>query len=478
LALAPHWRPGRSRSPIRAPARVAIGGATCLTGIDLKTTIGVVAVGKGTGATQATLPPGSYRKTLFRELELGTPPDVIIDLMQDLGGKDDERQYGIADFESRASSFTGKNTLSWAGGRTGRVGTMVYSVQGNIMVSEAVIASAEYAILHTRGDISDKLMAGMEAARAQGGDSRCTQFGKSSHVAFMVVARIGDIDSPCIKGYDCSTGTYFLDLDVAGQGAPDPDPVFTLEGLYQQWRTNQIGRPDHVQSVAVVEPQHVLADGQAAAKIELSLADWQGQAIMHGGAAVTVTHGPNSAGSSTIGTVVDHGDGTYTVPLTAGKLVGTDVFDVIVDDGVSPVTIYPLPKLELDSALRLHAKETQISSSAGDAAHLVMYGSPAFAGRSYLLMLSASGTSPGFNDGAVHVPLNFDVTLLNSIMFANVPPLVNTRQTFDSDAHAEAMLAPTPGLLDPYVGAALSFAYVSLLPEDFASQPVQVLVVP
>jgi uncharacterized Ntn-hydrolase superfamily protein len=88
---------------------------------------------------------------------------------------------------------------------------MTYAVQGNLMTGEPVIANAEFAILTTPGHVADKLMAAMEAARAQGGDKRCTQFGKSSHVAFVLVARIGDIDAKCKTGDDCTNGTYYLD---------------------------------------------------------------------------------------------------------------------------------------------------------------------------------------------------------------------------------------------------------------------------
>ncbi|MFO0983486.1 MAG: DUF1028 domain-containing protein [Planctomycetota bacterium] len=456
---------------------VALGAATCLPKVDLKTLLGVVVVGTGTGATQASLPPGSYRKLLFQELLKGTPPYLIIDLMQDLSGHDEDRQFGIADMQRRAATFTGKNTIPWAGGRTGRVGTMTYSVQGNIMVAEAVIAAAEFALIHTKGDVADKLMAGMEAARAQGGDSRCTPYNKSAHVGFMIVARMGDIDAPCANGSDCATGTYYLALDAIG-GIPDRDPVLTLGDDFKKWRTSWIGRPDHVQSVAAAEPQRIPADEQATAQLDIALYDWQGVAIPHGGAAITVHHHPTSAGSCSIGTPVDHGDGTYSVPLAAGKIAGEDVFEVVVDDGVSPVTLFPYPSIEVGSALRLRSDVTQVSASLGDDAHFVLQGSTPFAGRSYLLLLSASGTTPGFDDGQVHVPLNFDLTLQNSIMFANVPPLTNTRGALDGNARASAALAPQPGQLDPFVGATLSFAYLTLAPEDFASEPVQVLVVP
>jgi uncharacterized Ntn-hydrolase superfamily protein len=457
---------------------VGLGCATCLEGLDLKTLTAVVAVGAGSGATQSIAPPGSYRRLMFGELKKHTPPYLIIDLMQDLGGNDEFRQFGIADILRRATTFTGKFCTAWAGGRAGRDGDIAYAIQGNIMVGEPVIADAEFALLNTQGDVADKLMAAMEAARAQGGDSRCTPYAKSSHIAYMVVARIGDIDAPCLTGDDCADGTYFLDFNVSFQHKNDPDPVLQLEQMFATWRAGLIGRPDHLRSSAAIQPQRIAGDGQDQSQLKLTLIDWQGNRITHGGAAITMTHDPSSAGSSTIGAAVDHGDGTYSVPLTAGRFAGEDVFKVIVDDGVSPVTIYPKPSLEVGTALRLRADVASISAGSGDDVNLTLQASPPFSGRTYLLMLSASGTDPGFAWGNVHVPLNYDTVLLDSIQFANVPPLENTEGTLDSSSKAKAALKPGPGLLTPLVGATLSFAYVTLSPDDFASNPIQVLIVP
>src|SRR5262245_36718483 len=111
-----------------ATGEVGLGCATCLEGLDLKTLTAVVAVGAGSGATQSIAPPGSYRKLLFGELKKGTPPYLIIDLMQDLGGNDEFRQFGIADLLRRATTFTGKFCTAWAGGRAGRDGTFSYAI--------------------------------------------------------------------------------------------------------------------------------------------------------------------------------------------------------------------------------------------------------------------------------------------------------------------------------------------------------------
>ncbi len=59
-----------------------------------------------------------------------------------------------------------------------------------------------------------------------------------------------------------------------------------------------------------------------------------------------MSHAPDSAGLSTIGKPVDNGDGTFSVPITAGTRPGVDRFIVEVDDGIRPVTLAPNPTLE------------------------------------------------------------------------------------------------------------------------------------
>ena len=44
----------------------------------------------------------------------------------------------------------------------------------------------------------------------------------------MIVSRPGDMDAPCGGGGGCGAGDYWLDLNVAGASASDPDPVITF----------------------------------------------------------------------------------------------------------------------------------------------------------------------------------------------------------------------------------------------------------
>lgn len=81
------------------------------------------------------------------------------------------RQVGIVDTRGRSAAHTGKDCNAWAGHRTGPG----YSIQGNILAGEAVVAEMERAFLQTKGELSQRLLAALEAGQAAGGDKRGQQ---------------------------------------------------------------------------------------------------------------------------------------------------------------------------------------------------------------------------------------------------------------------------------------------------------------
>jgi uncharacterized Ntn-hydrolase superfamily protein len=168
---------------------VAIGSATCLTGFDLKHGLPLMIVGVGGACAQAMVDGGERnRSRIATWMWKGMDPEEMIIRLGEVDFFHQQRQYGIVDTEGRAATFTGSRANEWAGGLTGEYNTLIYAVQGNILVDSTVVYEAEQAILNTPGDIVEKLMAAMEAARDQGGDGRCTQYGKSAHVGFMLPA--------------------------------------------------------------------------------------------------------------------------------------------------------------------------------------------------------------------------------------------------------------------------------------------------
>ena len=74
------------------------------------------------------------------------------------------RQYGIVSLDGAPVTFTGTGAGAGVCGLTGEVGDLVYAIQGNVITGDPVCLDAEAALLQTEGDLTQKIMAAMEAA--------------------------------------------------------------------------------------------------------------------------------------------------------------------------------------------------------------------------------------------------------------------------------------------------------------------------
>ena len=326
---------------------VAVAGATCLTGLDLKAILPAIVVGLGGGAAQSAQDTsGSRRLAMVNGLLSGQTSDQIMATLIAMSGSA-SHQNGVADTGGDEATFTGSSTFAHASGVVGSLGTMHYAIQGNILTGSPVILQAEQALRTTLGDLPAKVMAAMEAARAMGGDGRCScpgsvtgcgspppSFTKSAHIGFLILARYGDTDGAC-NSTGCARGSYFLDLNVPNQSSGSVDPVIQLQNQFNTWRAGLAGRPDAVQSTVTFTPS---GSNQL---LTLTLKDWQGVNLGFNVNGVTVTHAPGSAGISAIGPVTNPSAGVYQVLLTPQGGSGIDRFRVAIDDGIRPVVIPP-----------------------------------------------------------------------------------------------------------------------------------------
>lgn len=100
--------------------------------------------------------------------------------------KDDDmaehRQVGIVDFKGLAAAHTGDKCMESATHVVGKG----YTCQGNILASASVVTSMAETYERTKGDLIDKLFAGLKAGQAQGGDRRGMQ-----SAAILVVRKNG-----------------------------------------------------------------------------------------------------------------------------------------------------------------------------------------------------------------------------------------------------------------------------------------------
>jgi uncharacterized Ntn-hydrolase superfamily protein len=146
--------------------------------------------------------------------------------------------------QGRTAGFSGPGNGKVSLDRQGQVpGTEIfYSIQGNILASEAVVLDAVQAFTAARGALTDRVMAAMEAADAKGGDSRCACdrgpkieapcTAKTAHVAYLLAAEKGDAN-----GQSFNDGQYALYISVTDQDITpqeDANPVRTLRLRYDK----------------------------------------------------------------------------------------------------------------------------------------------------------------------------------------------------------------------------------------------------
>ncbi len=339
---------------------IAVGSATCLTKFDLQAELPVVMPDVGAACAQSFVDFDAVnRMRIHTAILSGMRPGKIIELLAANDSIHQRRQYGIATVDGRAITFTGAQTSEFSDGVVGKSGSLVYTIQGNILTGAPVVEMAEQALLATPGDLPEKLMAAMEAARAMGGDGRCSchldpegcgsppisPFDKAAHIGFMTVARTGDTDGVCTADLGCANGDYFLNFNVANQTESDPDPVFQLRELFDAWRADLIDQTDAVQSSALIGPPSFLADGNGSATLTITLRDWQGTPVLDESLAVTVEHAGDSDLTTTAGPVISDGRGVFHVELTGSDRVGRDRFVVTVEGGARPLILLPHPSL-------------------------------------------------------------------------------------------------------------------------------------
>ena len=246
----------------RSTGRVVIASATCVDRHDefLKTVQAVVVPGKGVAACQAAVDQTHQNQMLvFRELQTGTDPEAIIALLS-ADPAFQSRQFGILDLQGRRAGHSGLTNGYVSQDIQGQVpGTEIfYSIQGNILRAGRVVPNAVQAFINTKGAITDRVMAAMEAADGSGGDSRCvcppwpTDGSKpkipceerTSHIAYILMAEPKDTN-----GDSHNNGKYSMYITVSQPGADkgpnqvkdgeNLNPVKTLRIRYDAWRKQQ-----------------------------------------------------------------------------------------------------------------------------------------------------------------------------------------------------------------------------------------------
>ena len=252
----------------RATGRVVIASATCVNRDDmfLRGVQAVVVPGFGVAACQASVDGTHANQMLvFAELKKGTDPRRIIEMLS-ADPAFQSRQFGILDLRGRSAGHSGITNGYVSQSIQGQVpGTEIfYSIQGNILRPGEVVPNAVKAFIETKGAITDRAMAAMDAANQAGGDSRCSCpappadgsklaiacEGKTSHIAYILMANKTDTfrDTVGTGVFGHNNGDYALYLTVvqpeagganAIKSGENLDPVKTLRLRYDAWRKSQ-----------------------------------------------------------------------------------------------------------------------------------------------------------------------------------------------------------------------------------------------
>lgn len=152
----------------------------------------------------------AYATRGFALLENGATPQQAIDIVTAHDKDRDYRQVGIVDAQGRAANYTGGHCFDWAGGLIGEN----FTVQGNVLVGEAVVEGMAQAFRQTSGPLAERLIAALVGGQAAGGDRRGQQ-----SAALLVVRENG--------GYGSNNERY-VDISVCDHAAP----IQELERLY------------------------------------------------------------------------------------------------------------------------------------------------------------------------------------------------------------------------------------------------------
>ncbi len=232
-----------------------VASATCVAGANLvrrappfglRNIQAIVVPGKAAAAAQANVDATFANQNLiYTELQKGTDPTKIIEMLS-ADPSFQGRQFGIIDMTGRAAGHSGSTNQPASLHEQGQVPgePIFYSIQGNILASDDVVHEAVKAFIAAKGELTDRVMAAMEAADAKGGDKRCSCEStpktpapcvtKTAHVAYIFLAEKTDTNKLLFSDGDFSMFINVSEQDIKEN--EDGNPVKTLRLRYDAWK--------------------------------------------------------------------------------------------------------------------------------------------------------------------------------------------------------------------------------------------------
>ncbi len=169
--------------------------------------------GVGAVATQSFIDP-SYGRLGLDLMRSGKPaPEALRGLLATDEDRE-TRQVAMIDTQGRVAAHTGAKCIAAAGHRIGNN----FSAQANLMDKATVWPAMAGAFENAKGDLTDRLLAALEAAQGEGGDIR----GKQSAAILVVGGK--------------STGRLWVDRVVDLRVDDSNDPITELKRLVRYHR--------------------------------------------------------------------------------------------------------------------------------------------------------------------------------------------------------------------------------------------------
>jgi uncharacterized Ntn-hydrolase superfamily protein len=176
-----HQRPVHTYSIVaRDPATGEMGVAVQSHWFSVGSNVTWAEAGVGAVATQSFIDPAYGKKGLDLMRAGKSAPEALAELLKADEGRD-VRQVAFIDAQGRVAAHTGKKCIAAAGHQTGTD----FSAQANLMDKATVWPAMARAFEAAKGDLTDKLLAALEAAEREGGDIR----GKQSAAILIVKAK-------------------------------------------------------------------------------------------------------------------------------------------------------------------------------------------------------------------------------------------------------------------------------------------------
>ena len=215
----------------------------------------------GAVATQA-MAKVSYATDGLALLAAGASAADTVARLTSLDEDRQDRQLGVVAAADQ-STFTGRDCMDWAGGRSGGDDESGYAIQGNILVGERVVLDMERAWLdNPRLPLAPRLMQALLAGDHAGGDRR----GRQSAALYAVAPG---------AGYDHCGVLADLRVDDHPGAADELARLLDLHDLY-------FGTPGTVLplqgALADEVRQHLVTLGRSQPDLHDALQDWAGEA--------------------------------------------------------------------------------------------------------------------------------------------------------------------------------------------------------